>query len=198
MTTYLEEVPGARERPGGCPVQIARGADGTVTLLLPSRGVSPFILVFASLLLGNLFLALYTGLVLLLAHRSILGMAQISPSGLPASLKGWEPSLLALLFSAAGLGLFTIAAVLRPLSVRETVTIGPEWVRVQHREWGRVREYRLPRAEVRGFLLRRVPPGLDAGILTLQGRGEQIEIGEFLREADREWVVSAGNALLGT
>ena len=39
-------------------------------------------------------------------------------------------------------------------------------------------------------------PGLDAGTLTIQGRGEEIEIGEFLREADREWLASAGNALL--
>ena len=57
-------------------------------------------------------------------------------------------------------------------------------------------ERRLARGDVRGFLLRRVPPGLDSGTLTIQGRGEEVEIGEFLREADREWLASAGNALL--
>ena len=46
----------------------------------------------------------------------------------------------------------------------------------------------LARADVRGFMLRRVPPGLDAGMLTVQGRGEEVEVGEFLREADREWL----------
>ncbi len=197
MTTYLDEVPGARERPGGCPVQIAREDDGTVTLIIPAPGISPIIWFFACVLLGNLLVSLYTGLMLLIGHRSVLFMAQISPGGLPVSLNHWEPPLLGGLLLAEALGFFTLAAILRPITVRETVTIDRDWVHIQHAEWGRTREYQMPRADVRGFLLRRVPPGIDAGILTIQGRGEQIEIGEFLREADREWLVSVGNALLG-
>ena len=196
MTTYLDEVPGARERPGGCSVQITRETNGTVTFLLPSRGVSPIILFFACILLANLLITLYTGLVLLLTHRSVLFMAQISPSGLPVSLHHWEGQLLILLLLAEALGVFTLAAILRPLAIRESVEIGPLWLRVRHWEWGRGHERQMARRDVRGFLLRRVPPGLDAGRLTIQGRGEEIEIGEFLREADREWLVSVGNALL--
>ncbi len=196
MTTTLDEVPGARERPGRCPIRIARGDDGTVTITIPARGVSPVVLFFACVLLGNLLITLYTGLVLTLTHRSVLFMAQISPSGLPYSLRHWEWALLTGLLLAEALGFWTLAAILRPITARDTVEISREWVRVRHGEWGRARERRLARGDVRGFLLRRVPPGLDAGTLTIQGRGEEIEIGEFLREADREWLASAGNALL--
>ena len=197
MTTILNEVSGARERPGGCPVRITRDDDGTVTLVIPPRGVSPIVLFFAAVLLVNLLLTLYTGLVLTLTGRSVLFMAQISPSGLPYSLRHWDGPLLVGLLLTEGLGFFTLAAILRPVTARDMVEISGEWVRVRHTEWGRTREWRLARQDVRGFLLRRVPPGLDSGTLTVQGRGEEVEIGEFLREADREWLVSAGNALLG-
>lgn len=196
MTTILDEVPGARERPGRCPIRIQREEDGTVTLAIPPRGVSPIVLFFACVLLANLLITLYTGLILVLTHRSVLFMAQISPSGLPYSMRHWEGALLLGLLAAGALGFFTLAAILRPVTARDTVEISPEWVSVRHSEWGRVREHRLARRDVRGFLLRRVPPGLDAGTLTLQGRGEEVMIGEFLREADREWLASAGNALL--
>lgn len=196
MTTPLDEVPGARERPGGCPVQIGREDDGSFTLVIPPRGVSPIVLFFACVLLLNLLITLYTGLVLTLTGRSVLFMAQISPSGLSYSLRHREGALLLGLLLAEALGFFTLAAILRPITVRDTVELSGQWVRVRHSEWGRVRERRLARRDIRGFLLRRVPPGLDSSTLTIQGRGEEIEIGEFLREADREWLASAGNALL--
>lgn len=194
--TMLDEVPGARERPGGCPVTVARGPDGTATLALPPRGVSPIVLFFALVLLGNLLVTLYTGLVLLITHRSVLFMAQVSPSGLPVSLLRWAWLLLLGLAGASALGFGTLWAILRPLSARETVEIGPAWLTVRRSEWGRTREQTLARADVRGFRHRRDPQGLKAGILTVEGRGESIEIGEYLREADREWLESAGNALL--
>ena len=89
-----------------------------------------------------------------------------------------------------------LAAILRPVTVREQLELGRDWVTVRQWAWGRVSKRQVARADIRGFLLRRVPPGLDAGTLTVQGRGEEIIVGEFLREADREWLASAGNALL--
>ncbi len=195
MTT-LDEIPGARERPGGCLVAVTREDDGTVRLTLPPRGVSPIVLFFALVLLGNLLVTLYTGLVLVVFHRSVLFMAQVSPSGLPVSLTRWTWLLALGLLSAEALGFGTLWAILRPLSAREVVEIGPDWLTVRHSEWGRAREWALARGDVRGFRLRRDPQGLKAGTLTVEGRGEAVEMGEFLREADREWLESAGNALL--
>lgn len=195
MTT-LNEVPGARERPGGCPVVVTHEDDGTVRLILPPHGVSPIVLFFALVLLGNLLITLYTGLVLVIFHRSVLFMAQVSPSGLPVSLTRWTWLLALGLIAAEGLGFGTLWAILRPLSAQETVEIGPNWLAVRHSEWGRTREWTSARGDVRGFRLRRDPQGLKAGTLTVEGRGERVEMGEFLREADREWLESAGNALL--
>ena len=196
MTTILDEVPGARERPGNCRIRITREDNGSFVLFLPPSGVSPPIWFFSAVLLANLLVTLYTGAFLLLAHKSVLFMAQISPGGLPVSLKHYGLWLWLALLLAEGLGFFTQAAILRPVTAREQVEIGNEWVTVQQWAWGRGTERRLARPDVRGFLLRRIPPGLDSGILTLQGRGEEITLGEFLREADREWLVSVGNALL--
>lgn len=197
MTTFLDEVPGARERPGNCPIQIARDEAGAVTIVIPARGVSPIVYVLSGVVVCNLLLMLYTGLMLLMAHRSVLVMAQVSPGGLPVSLRHYDGWLLLGLGLAEALGFWTVAAVLRPVFFRERLELGPEWLRLQQWEWGRVQERRMARADVRGFLLKRVPPGLDSSTLTVQGRGEQVRIGEFLREADREWLASAGNALLG-
>ncbi len=195
MTT-LDEIPGARERPGGCPVAVTREDDGSLTLRLPPRGVSPIVLFFSLVLLLNLLITLYTGLVLLISHRSVLFMAQVSPSGLPVSLDRWVWLMLLGLISAEALGFGTLWAILRPVSAQETVTIGPEWLTVRHSEWGRTRHWSLARANVYGFRHRRDPQGMNSGTLTVEGRGESIELGEFLREADREWLESAGNALL--
>ena len=195
MADDLNEVPGARERPGGCPIQVVTN-DGTVRFTLPPRGVSPLVFFFAAVLLGNLLVALYTGLMLLLQNKSVLGMAQIAPGGLPVSLKHQVGFLLFALGLAEALGVFTLAAILRPVFFHETLLIDADWVKIERSDWGRTKTLARARADVRGFALRRVPPGLDAGTLVIQGRGEEIEIGEFLREADREWLASAGNALL--
>ena len=195
MTT-LEEVPGARERPGNCPITLTRSDDGTITIRIPPRGVSPFVWFFSAVLLANLLLTLYTGLMLLLANRSVLVMAQISPGGLPISLTGFRAWLVLALLGAEALGFWTLAAILRPVFEHTRVTLDRDWLRLERWEWGRGREWRIPRNDVRGFHLRRDPLGMDASTLTVQSRGESREIGEFLREADREWLASAGNALL--
>ena len=195
MTTILDEVPGARERPGGCPITVM-SEGGKVTITLPPRGVSPIVYFFACVLVGNLLTALYTGLMLLLANRSVLAMAEISPSGLPVSLKHEAGSLLAGLLLAEALGVYTLLAILRPVFFHETLVLDAEGVHVARTDWGRTEHQTLARMDVRGFEVRRVPPGLDAGRLFIQGRGEEIEVGEFLREADREWLASVGNALL--
>lgn len=195
MADGLNEVPGAGERPGGCPVRVVTDGD-TVTLTLPPRGVSPIVLFFAAVLLGNLLVALYTGLMLLLANKSVLGMAQIAPGGLPVALRHQVGFLLFALGLAETLGVWTLTVILRPIFFHETLILDTEWVKVIRSEWGRTKTRALARADVRGFTLRRVPPGLDAGTLVIEGRGEELEIGEGLREADREWLASVGSALL--
>ena len=195
MTTHLTEVPGAGERPGGCPIKIVSDGAG-VTLTLPPRGVSPIVLFIAAILLGNLLTALYTGLMLLLQNKSVLVMAQIAPGGLPVSLKHQVGFLLCALGLAEALGVFTLAAILRPIFYHETLKLDADWVQVERSDWGRTKTQSLARGDVRGFILRRVPPGLDAGVLTVEGRGEEITLGESLRERDREWLASVGNALL--
>lgn len=195
MATDLNEVPGAGERPGGCRVRVTASGE-TTTITLPPRGVSPIVLFFAAVLLGNLLVALYTGLMLLLANKSVLGMAEIAPGGLPVSLKPQAGFLLFALGLAEALGIWTLAAILRPIFFHETLVLDADWVKIERSDWGRTKMQALARADVRGFVLRRVPPGLDAGVLSVEGRGEDIEIGEFLRERDREWLASVGNALL--
>ncbi len=195
MADDLNEVPGARERPGGCPITVVMEGDAVI-FTLPPRGVSPVVFFFAAVLLGNLLVALYTGLMLLLANKSVLGMAQIALGGLPVSLKHQAGFLLFALGLAEALGVFTLAAILRPIFFHETVVLDADWVRIERSDWGRTKTRALARTDVRGFVLRRVPPGLDAGMLLIQGRGEEVEVGEGLRETDREWLASAGNALL--
>ena len=196
MPTILEEVPGAMERPGGCRIQIKEASDGSVTIEVPPRRSTPFLIVVAALLSINLLLALWTGVMALLFHHSVLLMSQISPQNLPVSMQRFEPVLWLGLIALLGIGFATVGVILRPLLTREVIQIDRN--EIQHQRWifRSVNHWQTPIADVRGFHLKRDPQGFSPSILILQTRAGERIIGEALAEADREWLASVGNALL--
>ena len=74
--------------------------------------------------------------------------------------------------------------------------IGRDEIRAHFGDLGRTQVQVVPRQNVQGFHLRRDPHGLVAGILTLRQAPERIPVAEDVPEAEREWLVSVGNALL--
>ena len=194
--TELYEIPGALERPGGCRISISQGQEGVYAIAIPARGLPPLLIGGVIVLALDLLVALYTGIMLLLAHRSVLFMAQISPHDLPVSMHPIRLWLLLALACMEALGGWLLLLIVRPSLTRESIWIGRD--AVQHQTWafGRTRLDIIPRENVQGFQLRRDPHGLSASVLRLRARGESIQVAEYVRESDREWLASVGNALL--
>ncbi len=193
----LEEIPDALERPGGCRIQVAQSDDGrSATLTLTPRPLPGLVLATAASLLLNLLMVFYIGAMLFVAHRSTLFMAQIAPHDLPLTLRRFSAFFVLGWVVLEALGFVALAAMLRPLATRETLHISPDGVSSQQRAFGRSRARFLPRDDVRGFHLERDPNGMTASMLVVQGRDGEFPVAEYVSEADREWLVSVGNALL--
>lgn len=193
----LEEVPGALERPSGCRIEIRVSDDGPeATITIPAQIGRPLLLVGAGILVVNLLLVLYVGAMLLFAHRSVLLMNEIAPGGLSPPLRHYQGWLIPAWGLILGIGVTLVLAILRPLVQREDIHIGPDGVSHVRRAFGRADRLTVARTDVRGFHLARDPQGMGASVLTLQGRGVERAVAEQSGEADREWLVSVGNALL--
>ncbi len=192
----LEEVPGARERPGGCRIVLRRVENGATIITIPPRTASPFVAVPACILLLNLLLTLYMGAMLFFAHRSVLFMSEIAPHDLPRSMHPFEPWFIFGWLFLEAIGFWTLMAIVRPLLTREYLILDRQEITQGRHAFGRSAERRFPRATVSGFHLKRDPQGFVQSALTLQIRGEEVEVAEHSNEADREWLASVGNVLL--
>ncbi|MDQ2686762.1 MAG: hypothetical protein M3Y28_02730 [Armatimonadota bacterium] len=193
----LNEVPGALERPHDCRVEIYVSDDGQEsTITIPPQGRRPLVLTIAALLSINLLLVLCVGLLLAFAPSSNRLVNEIAPGGISPPLRRYEGWIFPVWLLILGLGVLLLLAILRPIFQCEEMRIRPDGVTHERRVFGRTDRAALTRSEVRGFHLARAPEGLGRSTLTLQGQGVEREIAENTSEADREWLVSVGNALL--
>jgi hypothetical protein len=193
----IEEVPGATERPAGSRIRIWLSEDCcSAAVTIPSRTPSFWLIAASCVLLGNLMLLTVTGAMLFFAHRSVLFMTEISPGDLPLPMRRFEPGLIFVWLSILALAGLALAAMLRPMFVQETLTLGPGGAEYERRLWRRLFIVVIPQSELRGFHLKRDPEGLQQSELTLEGRGVSLAFAEYAGEAEREWLASAGSALL--
>ncbi len=190
----LHEIPGASERPADCRIRLAV-EDDTATIDIPPPAAPPVAAAAVGLAVC-LLLTFYMGAMLFFSGRSVLLMTQISPNGLPVPLRPFVFWLTLGWLFLEGLGLLSLVAILRPLMTRERWTFEPQDIIHERRFLGRVRRRLVPRENVQGFLLRRDPEGFAAGTLTLRAGREKIVVAEQVREDEREWLASVGNALL--
>ncbi len=196
MTTILNEIPGALERPGSCRIVVTQQEEGAVTIAIPPRRGSPVVWIAAGILLFNLLLILYCGAMLFFAHRVVLILRQILPYGVPVALGRFGGWFALGGIALEGLGFWILSLMVRPLFTRERLTISPAEIVTERRAFGRTERQAMARRDARGFHLQRDPQGFAASALTVQGRGQEILVAEHVEEGDREWLASVGNALL--
>ena len=193
----LEEVPGARERPHDCRIEIFVSEDGPdAAITIPPQGRRPLLLAGAAILSANLLIVLCVGVLLVFAHAGDRIVNEIAPGGISPPLRRYAGGLVPVWLLILGVGVLLLLAMLRPIFQREEISLGADGVTHVRQAFGRTDRVVVPRTEVRGFHLKRDPQGLGRSTLTLRGRGVEREIAENLGEADREWLVSVGNALL--
>ena len=194
--TPLDEIPGAQERPNSSRIAIWQTPNGETTIHIPPRQVPPIMWAAIVLLLAQLLLTLYIGLMLFFFHRSVLVMAQIAPQDIPQTLDRYRLWLMLgwLAIEAAGFTVLTTA--LRPMLTTEILTISPQGISYEHRIVRRLQSRAIEQAQVLGFHLKRDPQGMNVSTLMLRARGEDIIFAEACTEGEREWLASVGNALL--
>ena len=193
----LEEVPGAMERPGDCRIRVEAADEGReVTITVPPQALPWILTAGAVLLAANLLVMAYTGAMLFGSHRSVLLMSQIAPHDLPVPMHRWQGLLVAGWLALEGLGLFALLTTVRPALLQEVIVIGQQGVWRRRRMLGRRTMERIARENVRGFHLERDPLDMTGSVLSIQGGDVELTVAEYVSEADREWLLSVGNALL--
>ena len=193
--TELHEVTGAIERPADCPLIVMREDDETI-VTIPYGSVSPIHYVGTAILVIALTVIIVTGAMLFATGEPNPVLALITGDKVSPALKHYFPfwMLIWLLIVSAGIAL--LAVLLRPVLTSEELRITDDSIEhVRRFLWTR-HTVNVHRMAVRAFRLERDYEGLSRDRLLLLVRGAEIEIGEYIRPTDREWLASAANALL--
>lgn len=195
----LHEIPGALERPSNCAVVIFQD-NGVTTIDIPPAKLSFPIRITLGLFAVSVLMLFLTGAVYYTTGRPILflywsgiGEGNHQLTGPTRFMLPWLfPIWVALVWVCC----YGIVAVVRRGYETEHLILSGDGVTVTRRFMRRNRNTHLPSSAVRGFIVREDNSGLTPARLLLLGRGESLEIGECLRPVEREWLASAGNALL--
>ncbi|BDI33869.1 hypothetical protein CCAX7_59200 [Capsulimonas corticalis] len=193
----LQEIPGAIERPAGCNIQVTQERDAA-EITIPPRRATWIDKIPTTLYVFSLFTFFYVGLVFFISKRLIIGPELNMDHGhISRYLNHYIYWLLPVWLAFEAIGWGTVYLVMRPFFTTETLRISREGVAITRAVPFSRKRSLLLRENLRGFLLRRDPQGMWGSTLALRSVGEEIEIGEFTGEAEREWLASVGNALLG-
>ncbi|MEO7715117.1 MAG: DUF2244 domain-containing protein [Capsulimonas sp.] len=194
----LQEIPGATERPAGCNIQVTQGADST-EITIPPRKATWIDRVPTILYIGSLLAFLYIGAVFFISKRLVIAPELNIEAGghisrhLTQNIYWLVPVWIAFEI----IGWITVYFVQRPFYTTETLRIDRSGVTITRALPFSRRQSVLLKENLRGFRLRQDPQGMWGSRVELQAVGETIEVGEFTGEAEREWLTSIGNALLG-
>jgi len=195
----LHEIPGALERPSNCAVVISQDSGVTTIDIPPAKLSFPIRLTLALFSVSVLMLFL-TGAVFYTTGKPVLFLYWSGVSegyrNIPETTRVMVRWLFPIWVALVWVCCYGILAVVRRGYETEHLTLNADGVTVTKRFMGRDRNTQFPSTAVRGFIVREDNSGLTPARLLLLGRGESLEIGECLRPVEREWLASAGNALL--
>ncbi|MCW3062094.1 MAG: hypothetical protein JWQ02_3915 [Capsulimonas sp.] len=193
----LQEVPGATERPAGCNIQVTQGAAST-EITIPPRKAMWIDRIPTLFYIVSLVLFLYIGAVFFTTQRLVLGPDMNTDHGhISRHLRHYIYWLVPVWIAFEAIGWATVYLVQRPFYTTETLRIDRLGVTITRALPFSRRQSVLLKENLRGFRLRQDPQGMWGSRVELQSVGETIEVGEFTGEAEREWLTSVGNALLG-
>lgn len=195
MTTLLNEIPGALERPSHCKVVITE-QEGIVRIDVPERGASPVMWLATGAMAAVLLMWIVTGLTVLIARKPIFLLAWIANHGLPSELYRYALLFCPLWIAPLALGSYQLNWILRTYLTRESLVFNSTELRYESTflRWQKVTVF--PREVVRAFAATVDPQGFTQGALKLVTQGDRIGIAEHVTDADRQWLASVGNALL--
>lgn len=191
------EVPGALERPAGCQLRVFE-SDGEYRIEIPARGASPVMWLATIGLTVVLAAWVIMGAVLMITGKPIFILAGIMNHGLTPSMSRYRFLLGVPITLMLAIGAAELSSIIRHSTTRETIRFdGDSVLHIKTSGWREmVKEY--PYSIVRSFLFSRDPLGLAHGRLLLVCQGEEIEVGEYLPNVEREWLTSVCNGLLSS
>jgi len=185
-------MPGALERPGASEIELLEDEDSTLEIRIPSRS-STFMIAVCSLLALNLVIFFFYGFVFFVLQKDVPGFSQISPTGLPKSLRIGLAGILFFWLLLESVGVALLYSIMRSAFTTETIRLGRSEITVSHRFFRERTESRYPIEEVNGFRLRRNPVSPSPSKLSIVVRGTPHQIAENAMETEREWINSIAN-----
>ena len=188
-------MPGALERPAGCRIRVFKTND-QYRVEIPRRGASPVMWLAAVGLSVVLTAWVVMFSIMVVTGRPVFILAGIMTEPLTHSMLANRYLFAGFIFIALAAGVAELSSMIRHSTLRETLMFDDDCVR-HGRAVGRMeRVSEHPYPTVRSFLLQRDPHGLTQARLQLVCQSDQVEIGEYLRSEDREWLSSVCNRLL--
>ena len=193
----LQEIPGAIERPAGCNIRVTQEQESSAVVIPPRRPLW-FDFIIPALYTAGLVIWVIVGVVLFTQHKIIILTDTNHDHGhVSRFLVRYLYWLLPVWIGMLAIGIGTLFTVLRAYLLTETLRFDRLGVTVSRRTPFSHNQEIVLRENLRGFLVRRDPQGMWGSRLTLQSIGPRIEVAEYAREAEREWLASVGNALIG-
>ena len=195
----LHEIPGATERPAHCAI-VVRRENGATTVDIPPVRLSPLVIAGGSLLALSLLVFFATGVVLYATGKPILLLKLIlhlsDKQELPRTIKQAIPFSVPVWGALLWVGAHELNAIFRPGRLQERLVFQDGGVIHRRRYLRKADVTHYLSDSVRGFLIRAEDGEGTPASLHIEGRGHSEAVGEYLRNVDREWLASVGNALL--
>lgn len=197
----MDEVPGARERPGATKIQIA-GQGGDTVIRVPAQGLSIPLIALGVLDVGGLITFVVALILFILERHSFFGVRDLLPTD-NTPTQHWKWVIVASWVALIALGCYVLLFILRISYQSETLRFGTNGLVWTTRAPGRRSERAIPYSAVSAFQLARDPTGMRRSRLLLltppspeAPAEEEYAIFEGATEEEKSWLESVCNVLL--
>jgi hypothetical protein len=200
----MDEVPGARERPGGTSIKIIEH-DGETAISLPPQGLGLPLTILGIIDVFGVIVFIVALVLFILERHSFFGVRDLLPTD-NTPTQHWKWAFVAAWIGLIALGSWVLFYILRIGYQSEELTFTPGSVIWQHRTIGRKRERRFPYSAISAFQLTHDPTGMRRSQVLLLTPGlnqdaqspaeEEHNLFENSTEEEKGWLESVCNVLL--
>lgn len=197
----MNEVPGARERPGQTKITIAE-RDGETVISVPAQGLSIPLIALGALDVIGLITFVVALVLFILERHSFFGVRDLLPTD-NTPTQHWKWVIVASWIGLIALGCYVLLFILRLSYQSEELRFASDTLAWCQRTVGRRQRRTFPYSSITAFQLARDPTGMRRSRLLLltppNSSGpaeEEYSIFENANEEEKDWLESVCNVLL--
>lgn len=197
----MDEVPGARERPGSSKIEIAQ-QDGDTVVAVPAPGLGVPLIALGLLVLAGLITFVVALVLFILERHSFFGVRDLLP-GDNTPTQHWKWVIVASWIGLIAVACYVLLFILRISYQSETLRFGASGLTWAARAPGRRLVRTFPYSSVSAFQVERDPTGMRRSRLVMltppspdAPAEEEYPVFEAATEEEKSWLESVCNILL--